>query len=238
MQKVAGERYVYKFMCEPEALFSMAFPDNQRPVLKADKAEVKYNNNNNTHFKQSLLYAGAEHHHHNFQPIKLEGSNYNNSDCSQGIEDTSAGIRDERSRSMSPEEEKQFLHRTESTTPPSPSVSTDNNNYYNVHYPINYSTHHHHHSMGYPYPYNFVQQHQHQQTYHDNLRQDHHQTYSSHLGEHLSSRSISGIPEDEEKGSVIASVPYSFTDQGHKTEGMPQYLNPFSHVYGSTPCGI
>ncbi|XP_035006538.1 ETS translocation variant 5 isoform X1 [Hippoglossus stenolepis] len=36
MQKVAGERYVYKFVCNSEALFSMAFPDNQRPSLKAD----------------------------------------------------------------------------------------------------------------------------------------------------------------------------------------------------------
>ncbi|NWR50586.1 ETV4 protein, partial [Regulus satrapa] len=35
MQKVAGERYVYKFVCEPEALFSMAFPE-QRPALKAE----------------------------------------------------------------------------------------------------------------------------------------------------------------------------------------------------------
>ncbi|XP_045555321.1 ETS translocation variant 5 isoform X2 [Salmo salar] len=34
--KVAGERYVYKFTCDPEALFSMAFPDNQRPSLKQD----------------------------------------------------------------------------------------------------------------------------------------------------------------------------------------------------------
>nr|XP_030704892.1 ETS translocation variant 4 isoform X8 [Globicephala melas] len=33
---VAGERYVYKFVCEPEALFSLAFPDNQRPTLKAE----------------------------------------------------------------------------------------------------------------------------------------------------------------------------------------------------------
>jgi len=33
---VAGERYVYKFVCEPEALFSLAFPDNQRPALKAE----------------------------------------------------------------------------------------------------------------------------------------------------------------------------------------------------------
>ncbi|XP_030076359.1 ETS translocation variant 4-like [Microcaecilia unicolor] len=36
MQKVAGERYVYKFVCEPEALFSLAFPDNQRPTLKSE----------------------------------------------------------------------------------------------------------------------------------------------------------------------------------------------------------
>ncbi|XP_043378228.1 ETS translocation variant 5 isoform X4 [Chelonia mydas] len=36
MQKVAGERYVYKFVCDPDALFSMAYPDNQRPFLKAE----------------------------------------------------------------------------------------------------------------------------------------------------------------------------------------------------------
>uniref|UniRef100_A0A8C5TG71 ETS variant transcription factor 4 n=1 Tax=Malurus cyaneus samueli TaxID=2593467 RepID=A0A8C5TG71_9PASS len=36
MQKVAGERYVYKFVCEPEALFSMAFPEQQRPALRAE----------------------------------------------------------------------------------------------------------------------------------------------------------------------------------------------------------
>ncbi|NWS90378.1 ETV5 protein, partial [Toxostoma redivivum] len=36
MQKVAGERYVYKFVCDPDALFSMAYPDNQRPFLKTE----------------------------------------------------------------------------------------------------------------------------------------------------------------------------------------------------------
>ncbi|XP_041087411.1 ETS translocation variant 4-like isoform X2 [Polyodon spathula] len=36
MQKVAGERYVYKFVCEPEALISLAFPDSQRPNLKSE----------------------------------------------------------------------------------------------------------------------------------------------------------------------------------------------------------
>ncbi|XP_066301151.1 ETS translocation variant 1-like isoform X1 [Branchiostoma lanceolatum] len=43
MQKVAGERYVYKFTCDPEALFSMAFPDNQRPVLKTDSQVPQMN---------------------------------------------------------------------------------------------------------------------------------------------------------------------------------------------------
>ncbi|OWK54857.1 ETS translocation variant 4 [Lonchura striata] len=38
MQKVAGERYVYKFVCEPQALFSMALPE-QRPALKAELSE-------------------------------------------------------------------------------------------------------------------------------------------------------------------------------------------------------
>lgn len=36
IMQVAGERYVYKFVCEPEALISLAFPDNQRPSLKAE----------------------------------------------------------------------------------------------------------------------------------------------------------------------------------------------------------
>ncbi|XP_063835981.1 ETS translocation variant 1-like [Ostrinia nubilalis] len=31
MQKVAGERYVYKFVCDPEALFSMAAPRARSP---------------------------------------------------------------------------------------------------------------------------------------------------------------------------------------------------------------
>ncbi|MGH0158895.1 UNVERIFIED_CONTAM: hypothetical protein FKN15_036449 [Acipenser sinensis] len=36
MQKVAGDRYVYKFVCEPEALISLAFPDSQSPNLKSE----------------------------------------------------------------------------------------------------------------------------------------------------------------------------------------------------------
>uniref|UniRef100_A0A4W2I248 ETS variant transcription factor 1 n=1 Tax=Bos indicus x Bos taurus TaxID=30522 RepID=A0A4W2I248_BOBOX len=58
MQKVAGERYVYKFVCDPEALFSMAFPDNQRPLLKTDME--RHINEEDTvplsHFDESMAY--------------------------------------------------------------------------------------------------------------------------------------------------------------------------------------
>lgn len=58
MQKVAGERYVYKFVCDPEALFSMAFPDNQRPVLKTDME--RHINEEDTvplsHFDENMAY--------------------------------------------------------------------------------------------------------------------------------------------------------------------------------------
>lgn len=40
MQKVAGERYVYKFVCDPEALFSMALPEQQRLKAEPDGAAV------------------------------------------------------------------------------------------------------------------------------------------------------------------------------------------------------
>ena len=37
MQKVAGERYVYKFVCDPEALFSMAYGGNDRKdIISSD----------------------------------------------------------------------------------------------------------------------------------------------------------------------------------------------------------
>ncbi|CAI5661873.1 unnamed protein product [Oreochromis niloticus] len=58
MQKVAGERYVYKFVCDPEALFSMAFPDNQRPVLKTDM-ERQINEEDTvplSHFDENVAY--------------------------------------------------------------------------------------------------------------------------------------------------------------------------------------
>lgn len=56
--QVAGERYVYKFVCDPEALFSMAFPDNQRPVLKTDM-ERQINEEDTvplSHFDENMAY--------------------------------------------------------------------------------------------------------------------------------------------------------------------------------------
>lgn len=56
--QVAGERYVYKFVCDPDALFSMAFPDNQRPFLKAE-SECPLNDEDTlplTHFEDNPAY--------------------------------------------------------------------------------------------------------------------------------------------------------------------------------------
>ena len=49
MQKVAGERYVYKFVCDPDALFQMALAENHRTALKMEAnciAAVSANQNN------------------------------------------------------------------------------------------------------------------------------------------------------------------------------------------------
>lgn len=58
LSQVAGERYVYKFVCDPDALFSMAFPDNQRPFLKAE-SECHLNEEDTlplTHFEDNSAY--------------------------------------------------------------------------------------------------------------------------------------------------------------------------------------
>lgn len=58
LSQVAGERYVYKFVCDPDALFSMAFPDNQRPFLKAE-SECHLNEEDTlplTHFEDNPAY--------------------------------------------------------------------------------------------------------------------------------------------------------------------------------------
>ena len=42
IQKVTGERYVYKFVCEPEALFAMASPEAQRLGTHEVNGDVHY----------------------------------------------------------------------------------------------------------------------------------------------------------------------------------------------------
>ena len=36
MQKVAGERYVYKFVCDPEALFNMAYGTGNSAITSSE----------------------------------------------------------------------------------------------------------------------------------------------------------------------------------------------------------
>lgn len=70
MQKVAGERYVYKFVCDPEALFSMAFPDNQRPFLKTELVDCSITEEDTvplTHFEDNTGYVLDVDHCNNLQ---------------------------------------------------------------------------------------------------------------------------------------------------------------------------
>ncbi|XP_072117667.1 ETS translocation variant 5-like isoform X1 [Mobula birostris] len=68
MQKVAGERYVYKFVCDPEALFSMAFPDNQRPFLKTEiDCHIKEDTVPLTHFDDNAAFLLEVDHCNNLQ---------------------------------------------------------------------------------------------------------------------------------------------------------------------------
>ena len=43
---LTGERYVYKFVCDPDALFQMALAENHRNALKMEAAAVAANSNN------------------------------------------------------------------------------------------------------------------------------------------------------------------------------------------------
>lgn len=44
MQKVAGERYVYKFVCDPEALFNMAYGGSVGIAVEATQSMVGHPN--------------------------------------------------------------------------------------------------------------------------------------------------------------------------------------------------
>jgi hypothetical protein len=53
-----GSDNIYKVVCDPDALFSRAFPDNQRPFLKAE-SECPLNEEDTlplTHFEDNAAY--------------------------------------------------------------------------------------------------------------------------------------------------------------------------------------
>ncbi|XP_044743725.1 ETV5-related protein Ets96B-like [Chrysoperla carnea] len=62
MQKVAGERYVYKFVCDPEALFNMAY----------GAASNTTNLNNQNHHEIMLNHHHSHHHHTNHHYHRTE----------------------------------------------------------------------------------------------------------------------------------------------------------------------
>ena len=45
---IVGERYVYKFVCDPDALFQMALAENHRNALKMEAAASITASNNNS----------------------------------------------------------------------------------------------------------------------------------------------------------------------------------------------
>ena len=55
--KISGERYVYKFVCDPEALFQMALAENHRNALKLEAAAT-------SGCGMSSSYSSHHHHHH------------------------------------------------------------------------------------------------------------------------------------------------------------------------------
>lgn len=46
MQKVAGERYVYKFVCDPEALFNMAYGQSNNTEINFSSSSLNKQSNN------------------------------------------------------------------------------------------------------------------------------------------------------------------------------------------------
>ena len=79
MQKVAGERYVYKFVCSPEALFGMAFPDSQKPYVKPECRSAKPLLNHS----QTMLTLPPEYHNNEYYQHGVPARYLNNASCFQ-----------------------------------------------------------------------------------------------------------------------------------------------------------
>ncbi|CAB3994142.1 ETS translocation variant 1-like isoform X1 [Paramuricea clavata] len=79
MQKVAGERYVYKFVCSPEALFGMAFPDSQKPYIKPECRSAQPLLNHS----QTMLTLPPEYHNKEYYQHGVPTRYLNNASCFQ-----------------------------------------------------------------------------------------------------------------------------------------------------------
>lgn len=79
MQKVAGERYVYKFVCSPEALFGMAFPDSQKPFIKPECRSAKPLLGHS----QTMLSLPPEYHNNDYYQHGSSQQYVNNPSCFQ-----------------------------------------------------------------------------------------------------------------------------------------------------------
>ncbi|RZF42533.1 hypothetical protein LSTR_LSTR004452 [Laodelphax striatellus] len=84
MQKVAGERYVYKFVCDPDALFNMAYGANNNSSSK--NADDLASNGKNSYADMLAMYSGSTcfksptriNYHHNYPPNSMTTSQLDN----------------------------------------------------------------------------------------------------------------------------------------------------------------
>ncbi|XP_056633925.1 transcription factor ets-4-like [Diorhabda sublineata] len=85
MQKVAGERYVYKFVCDPEALFNMAYGGHSENTIKYQSSVKTENGNIKTETQHHLAYTeminfyncGIAHSYQHLHPYLQENKLFN-----------------------------------------------------------------------------------------------------------------------------------------------------------------
>lgn len=68
MQKVNGERYVYRFVCDPEALFNMAYGHLSNTTAKSEQQH---------HSHHQQVQHHAHHHHHHLLTSQTTNSKAN-----------------------------------------------------------------------------------------------------------------------------------------------------------------
>ncbi|XP_055547910.1 ETV5-related protein Ets96B isoform X2 [Wyeomyia smithii] len=93
MQKVAGERYVYKFVCDPEALFNMAYGGT------ASVTGATSGTNCSSVLDGALHSHHHQHHHHQQQQQQQQQGNSSPPACHGGQASMPDGVSDETERS-------------------------------------------------------------------------------------------------------------------------------------------